>query len=1588
MARIVDDTQARIRETIVTHMPKEAEITRIEFEGPRLAIYVKNVGLLLEQSYIVTEIVNLLHKRVVVRSDPSIRLKETESERLIKGIVPAEAEITEINFDPSLGEVVIEAKKPGLAIGKDGSTLREIIKQTSWRPRVLRAPPLPSKIIASSRHILHSESEARSRIFRDVGERIFRPRLSKTSSVFFTPLGGFHEVGRSAMLIETEESCVLMDCGISAGADLPLYAYPRIDSDDFDIEKLDAVIISHAHLDHCLDPNSYIQASDGSIHRIADVNTGLLVPAIDFAGSMHVDNIRCIQRGALRAPRTMLEVRTKTRRVNTTPNHPFFTLCNGKPAIKQAQNLVVGDYVATVKYIDVEGQTQHLPREAGFPDHIDPETSQIIGYLLGDGTKAGWDYGQVVCTDKDVSNLRTYARLIRKKFQLRASIKRVSDRNRMVVSRKRFREWLESIEPSLLEKSPTRRVPQAVCMATRRDVSGFLRGLYDAEGCVGHHHLTLTTTSRDIAHKVQLLLLRFRIISHLHDHDATKSTFGGGPSYQLVIYDPASIKAFDKYIGFGDKRKSRKLHSLGKHVGGVFAQRMDLIPLRTEAILEIAKELGLRKIDLRKLGFSYTHYFERNGHLPSRKSITKIAAALLVTARAKRNLKAVRRLESIQHILRSDVMWEPVTRVSKRKAECDQVYDLTVPGHSNYLANGIIVHNCGFVPFLYKYGYDGPVYCSEPTSVLMTLLQLDYLDIFGKEGGHPPYDQKDVREAVLHTIPVKYGVVTDVAPDIKLTLHNAGHIIGSSIVHLHIGEGLHNVVYSLDWDSPVTVIDPDGFVQIRKIGELVDTLMLNHKPSKGFVQRIPNLEGWKTFAFDPATHETKIVPITSFLRHPISEDVYEIKTATGRKVRVTGSHSVFVAKNDQIAAAPVRDLQKGDYIIAAKDIPDLDPIEPFVELDEREFHVFWNNRTELRTLLNRHAEQVASKFPTKQHEIMRWIREHYERGAYRSAIAKKYHAKPSRIRSIFKQLGIADSPRLKANVPKRFRINPPFARFLGYFASEGSTQGSTVVVSNYSTEIRNDCISAIQPVFDCKLFQDNREVRFHSRSLKKLLAVMGALGTAYTKRVPSVILSGPEINACEFLKGYFAGDGSLRIRSKGCSISAGSKSELLLQDIAFLLLRIGVRVTFEYNHASRMYIITIYGMEGIRRFLEKVNIGDWSRALIAVSPKMSKSAFWDRTPLAALSPSLQARIAKTAYRNAKSNGAGQLTSLLQIGEYEDRYLASSPFIYDEVKSIQRVQPTRHFVYDLSVTGHENFLGGIGFLFLHNTGDFKFGRTMLLEPATCSFPRAESLIMESTYGAPEDVMSDRETVEGHLASIVNETAERGGRVLIPTLAVGRAQEIMLVLNAYMKNKQIKELPIFLEGMISEATAIHTAYPEYLSRDLREQILYKDINPFQSDYFTNVDHPSEREKIATGAPCIILATSGMMEGGPAIDYFRYMAADEKNTLVFVSYQVEGTLGNRLKNGAREVSLMGRNGKVEALKVNLHVDSVEGFSGHSDRNQLLAFLKRVSPRPSRVIMGHGERRKTDLFAHQVSRMFKLRTVAPDVLETLRLR
>ena len=603
-----------------------------------LAVYTKKPEILVDQSSIVAEIVGVIRKRIVVRPDPSVRLPETEAEKITRELISPEAEITDINFDPSLGEIIIETKKPGLVIGRNGTVLQEIIKRTKWRPQVLRSPPIKSKIVTHMRHYLHSESKERERILRTVGERIFRPKAFDVGDVRMVVLGGAQEVGRSAFLVKTRESSVLLDCGINPGSQRPFESFPRFDCPEFQIDQLDAVIITHAHLDHC-----------------------------------------------------------------------------------------------------------------------------------------------------------------------------------------------------------------------------------------------------------------------------------------------------------------------------------------------------------------------------------------------------------------------------------------------------------GLAPFLYKYGYDGPLYCSAPTSNLMTMLQLDYLDVASKQGVTPYYDQKDVRECVLHTIPLRFGVVTDIAPDIRLTLHNSGHILGAAMAHLHIGEGLHNVVY--------------------------------------------------------------------------------------------------------------------------------------------------------------------------------------------------------------------------------------------------------------------------------------------------------------------------------------------------------------------------------------------------------------------------------------------------------------------------------------------------------------------------TSDYKFARTMLLEAATVEFPRIETVITESTYGGQEDFMPSRVEAEEGLTRVINETLERKGKVLIPVPAVGRAQEIMLIIDGYMKRGLMKEAPVFIEGMISEATAIHTAYPEYLGREVRHSILHEEVNPFQSDYFTIVEHPSIRQSIIEGEPCVVLATSGMLEGGPVIEYFKNWASDEKNTIIFVSYQIEGTMGKRVQKGVNEVAMMDNEGKMAVVQVKMQTESIEGFSGHSDRRQLISYLTHLKPKPERIFVCHGEKSKIMNIAGFLDHKVGITTVVPSILETFRL-
>jgi KH/beta-lactamase-domain protein len=302
----------------------------------------------------------------------------------------------------------------------------------------------------------------------------------------------------------------------------------------------------------------------------------------------------------------------------------------------------------------------------------------------------------------------------------------------------------------------------------------------------------------------------------------------------------------------------------------------------------------------------------------------------------------------------------------------------------------------------------------------------------------------------------------------------------------------------------------------------------------------------------------------------------------------------------------------------------------------------------------------------------------------------------------------------------------------------------------------------------------------------------------------------------------------------------------------------------------------------------------------------------------------------------------------------------------------------------SATVHLNISGAHNILY---SGDYKYAKTQLLDSAVSNYPRVETLITESTYGASSDLMPDQRLVYNSFTENINQTLTNGGKVLIPVPAVGRAQEIMLVLDKEMKEGRLIEAPIYIEGMISEASAIHMSYAHYLGQEVRRSVS-QGINPFQSEYFTVVNGWGKRDEVLKDQnPAIIMATSGMLEGGPSVEYFKEIATKENNKMIFVSYQINGTLGRRVLDGnTNEVSMMEKNGKVKVIPLKCKTQKIDGFSGHSDFNQILNFVSRIKPK--RVLVNHGERTKSENTASSIYNKLGIRSSVPDNREILKLR
>ncbi|HIP84907.1 MAG TPA: MBL fold metallo-hydrolase [Methanothermococcus okinawensis] len=270
-----------------------------------------------------------------------------------------------------------------------------------------------------------------------------------------------------------------------------------------------------------------------------------------------------------------------------------------------------------------------------------------------------------------------------------------------------------------------------------------------------------------------------------------------------------------------------------------------------------------------------------------------------------------------------------------------------------------------------------------------------------------------------------------------------------------------------------------------------------------------------------------------------------------------------------------------------------------------------------------------------------------------------------------------------------------------------------------------------------------------------------------------------------------------------------------------------------------------------------------------------------------------------------------------------------------------------------------------------TGDINERETRTLKPADTDIGEIDTLIIESTYGSPLDIKPARKALERQLIEEISSTVEKKGKVIIPVFAVGRAQEIIAVIYHYMKSGALEEVPVYVDGSIIHTTGVHLSYSQWLNPKIR-RMLESGQNPFE--YVKKAD-----SSVFNEGPCIIISTSGMLQGGPVLQYLKLLKYPE-NKIILTGYQAEDTLGRALEEGAKIIKPF-----KNEIPVRGEVVKIE-FSAHGDYNSLIRYLKKI-PTPNKVFVVHGERYQSLSLAMTIWKSLKVPTFAPPVGSVLPL-
>ena len=582
-----------ILKSIREELPKA--ITSAEFEGANIVLYTEDKDFFKNGESQVKSIVDKIKKRIELRADKSILASEEETEKTIKALVPEEAEITNIIFDIQRSIVVIEAKKPGMVIGKQGSILADIKKSTLFIPVVQRSSVIPSKITEKIRSVLYANNNYRRKFLNDIGKKIYTDWNPEKMDMWvrITYLGGGRQVGRSCVLLHTPNSKVLLDCGINPAISEGTDKFPYLNVSEIgDLNSIDAIILSHAHLDHCLPPHSLVLTEKG-YKKIDEVKIGENIISMNWKTGKYVAS-KCTEKTQTTGHKKVLTIKTPYSTIESSPNHRFFTFENLElkevEASELKRNMLLPSNLlhkseihknkimldTSIRYDKRRKDSVVLPTE------LTPDLAEFIGYYLGDGHKSSEFSLRLI--DHSTQILEYHKENIRKMFNFEATIRHHSDKTKnafiLEINNIKIIRFLEKNFPEIYKMTRDIRVPEKILESSMDIQKAFLRGFSDAEGTVTDI-VKITSFSDKMLDNLQHLFSLQGIPSNINS------------DHSICLNTKFSICKFFENIGFSLNYKQEKLRTKLKGFSALEFEKQDLLPINSVDLRKILKESGM-----------------------------------------------------------------------------------------------------------------------------------------------------------------------------------------------------------------------------------------------------------------------------------------------------------------------------------------------------------------------------------------------------------------------------------------------------------------------------------------------------------------------------------------------------------------------------------------------------------------------------------------------------------------------------------------------------------------------------------------------------------------------------------------------------------------------------------------------------------------------------------------------------------------------------------------------------------------------------------------------------------------------------------